>query len=68
MSKHFVGKTNTAESEKDVWQTPGELFYNLDCEFSFDVDVCASDENALCNYHFTEGNSALIYNWDEAFN
>jgi phage N-6-adenine-methyltransferase len=43
---------NTAvlfSSAKDDWQTPPELFAQLDAEFHFDVDVAASAENAQCD-------------------
>jgi phage N-6-adenine-methyltransferase len=56
---HFVNKTNTPTSEKDLWQTPKALFDALDQEFDFDLDVCASDENTLCENWYTEDHSAL---------
>lgn len=64
MDDHFVNKTSTKESEKDLWQTPKEIFNALDHEFGFDVDVCADSKNALCDYHFSEGFSALENNWN----
>ena len=60
----FVNKTNTPESEKDLWQTPQNIFNALDKEFNFDTDICASDENALCSTYFTEERSALDFRWD----
>ena len=61
---HFVNKSNTEEASKDTWQTPRALFDALDQEFDFDVDVCASRENALCNDYFTESFSALDHEWE----
>ena len=31
-----------------MWETPKELFEKLNKEFNFDVDVCATKENAKC--------------------
>lgn len=64
MNEHFVSKTNTPESEKDLWQTPQVLFDNLNKEFDFDTDICASGENTLCGTYFTAERSALDTRWD----
>lgn len=64
----FVSKSNTPENEKDLWQTPKEIFDSLDREFDFDIDICASDENALCISYFTEDISALLNEWDSVYN
>ena len=56
---HFVNKTSTPEAEKDSWQTPQALFNALDQEFNFDLDVCASDENTLCENWYTKEHSFL---------
>ena len=63
MNSHFVGKTNTNESEKDLWQTPQCLFDTLDQEFNFEMDACADDYNHLCHVYFTESDSALESSW-----
>lgn len=71
MSIDFVNKTDTPAANKDLWQTPKDLFNALDQEFDFDVDVCASEDNSLCNMFFCEDHSALEnewclpYDWDE---
>lgn len=53
-------------SSKNVeWCTPIDLFNKLDQEFSFDIDLCASDSNFLCKKYYTKDNSCLdknIYN------
>ena len=61
---HFVGKSNTTADQKDLWQTPKALFYTLDQEFDFDLDVCASEYNHLLNEYFTEERSALTNHWN----
>ena len=68
MTKHFVSKSDTETSEKDLWQTPVDLFLALNNEFDFDVDVCASAKNALCNLYFDKEYSALDNKWIEPIN
>jgi len=63
----FVNKTNTPESEKDLWQTPASIFRALDKEFNFKLDVCADEENTLCDHFFTAENSALNNKWLDSF-
>jgi len=50
-------------SEKDNWQTPLWLFQGLDSYFEFDVDVCADENNALCQKYFTKQDSCLDKEW-----
>lgn len=38
---------------KDEWGTPPDLFAILDREFHFDLDVAATEDNALCETYFT---------------
>ena len=39
-------------SKKDDWETPQELFDELNKEFNFEVDAAASDENHKCDIYF----------------
>ena len=59
MTDHFVNKSSTAEPEKDLWQTPKDIFNSLDDEFKFQLDCCASSDNNLCDNYFDEGLSFL---------
>ena len=68
MSEHFVSKSDTPAESKDLWQTPKALFDNLNAEFNFQLDVCASEGNRLCHYWFDEELSALNNEWDEHYN
>jgi phage N-6-adenine-methyltransferase len=43
------------EKESDKWRTPLPLFYALNQEFVFDVDLAADGENRLCAEYFGEG-------------
>jgi len=47
MSMDMKGGMFTSMSGE--WATPKELFTLLDLEFHFDVDLCATEDNALCD-------------------
>ena len=51
-------------SASGVWETPQELFDELDKEFAFTVDVCANDENAKCAHYYTEKVDGLAQEWE----
>lgn len=53
---HFSSKT-------DLWSTPQDFFDKLNEEFSFDVDVCATKENAKCKKFFTKEDDGLDKSW-----
>ena len=46
------------------WGTPQELFDQLDAEFGFTLDVCATPENAKCPRFLTRADDALTKPWD----
>ena len=48
---------------KNDWETPKELFEELDSEFHFTLDPCATPENAKCKKFFTEEQNGLIQDW-----
>lgn len=48
---------------RDCYRTPKEIFYALDSEFNFKIDVAASSENHLCEKYFDESRNALLLNW-----
>ena len=50
-------------SDKQDWETPKELFDNLNNEFDFELDAFASDKNAKCKHFFTEQDDALKQDW-----
>jgi phage N-6-adenine-methyltransferase len=58
-SVHFLSQT--AE-----WATPQDLFDSLNEEFSFDLDVCATAENAKCSRYFTRQENGLVQQWEGA--
>ena len=50
-------------SKKMDWGTPQDFFDELDAEFGFQVDVCATEENAKCDAFFDEKLDALSISW-----
>ena len=50
-------------SNTDMWATPQDLFDELDAEFHFELDVCATAENAKCKRYFTPEIDGLRQNW-----
>lgn len=50
-------------SNSNEWETPTEFFDELNAIFHFDLDVCASAENAKCQHYFTREEDALQQEW-----
>jgi phage N-6-adenine-methyltransferase len=50
-------------SRTDDWATPAKLFRQLDREFHFTLDVCASAANAKCAAYFTKADDGLAQDW-----
>jgi phage N-6-adenine-methyltransferase len=53
-----IFRSKTAE-----WPTPAELFAELDSEFHFETDLCATPENAKCTKFFTKEQDGLKQQW-----
>ena len=52
-------------SRSDEWETPQDLFDALADEFGpFDLDVCATADNAKCDKYFTREDDGLAQEWD----
>lgn len=47
------------ESNSQSHGTPDEIFFPLDAEFNFKIDLCADSENALLPRYFTKENSVF---------
>ena len=56
MSVHFSSKTNE-------WATPQGLFDELDAEFGFTLDPCATAQNAKCSRFYTKQDDGLSKSW-----
>lgn len=50
-------------SKSDEWATPQYLFDELDKEFHFDIDACATDENHKCDVYYTKEQDGLKMDW-----
>jgi phage N-6-adenine-methyltransferase len=50
-------------SASEEWPTPKDFFKLLDNEFHFDLDPCATHENAKCKKYFTKDNDGLRQDW-----
>ena len=56
MKVHYSSKSNE-------WATPQNLFDELNDEFNFTLDPCATDENAKCSNYFTIEDDGLSKDW-----
>ncbi len=50
-------------SNTDEWATPQAFFDELDKEFAFTLDPCATPENAKCARYFTKEIDGLAQSW-----
>lgn len=53
-------------SNRDDWETPDNLFNELNNEFHFTLDPCSSDSNHKCEKYFTKKDDGLRQNWGGA--
>lgn len=51
-------------SKKDTWCTPQDFFDELDREFHFTLDPCATEKSAKCKKYFTPEQDGLLQSWD----
>jgi len=51
------------QAETMEWETPQELFDDLNSEFSFDLDVCASDGMQKVDTYFNPEKDGLSQEW-----
>lgn len=50
-------------SETDLWATPQDFFDELNKEFNFTLDPCATSDNAKCSKYFTINEDGLKQDW-----
>lgn len=50
-------------SRSEEWPTPPSFFQNLNEEFNFTLDPCATPENAKCDTFFTLEDDGLKQDW-----
>ncbi len=51
------------ESATTEWPTPDSLWKPLNDEFNFNLDVCATKDNAKCHRFFTKEQDGLKQDW-----
>jgi len=49
--------------DSDEWATPQELFDEINNEFHFDLDPCATEENHKCERYVTKEQDGLKISW-----
>jgi site-specific DNA-methyltransferase (adenine-specific) len=52
-------------SNTPEWSTPQFFFDELNKEFNFTLDPCATKENAKCEKFYTKEDDGLSKNWDK---
>ena len=50
-------------SQRLDWSTPQGVFDELNEEFNFTLDPCASDETAKCSKYYTKEDDGLAQSW-----
>jgi phage N-6-adenine-methyltransferase len=61
-----AGENVHFSSATDLWATPQDTFDQLNAEFGFEVDVCATADNAKCDIFFTKEIDGLAQDWGSA--
>lgn len=51
-------------SNSNEWATPISFYQELDKEFHFTLDPCATDENHKCSKYYTINDDGLSKSWD----
>lgn len=66
MKENISSKTLSFSCSKKMTflRTPKDIYERLFSEFNFTIDLCASDENHLCERYYTKETDALKQNWD----
>lgn len=55
--------TGLMSSNTNLWATPKAFFAMMDEEFHFELDVCATAENAKCKRFYTAADDGLSKAW-----
>ena len=63
MQEGFYSKDIIKTSNKDDWETPQQLFDELNKEYSFTLDPCATEKNAKCAKYYTREDNGLHKDW-----
>lgn len=57
------GRDTLFSHKSDEWETPQDFFMELNKEFHFVLDVCATHKNHKCPDYFTKEDDGLNQNW-----
>lgn len=49
--------------KSDEWETPQDLFDKLNEKYHFDLDACATEQNAKCRRFFDKAQDGLRQSW-----
>jgi phage N-6-adenine-methyltransferase len=52
-------------SDSSEWETPQKFFDELNEEFCFTLDPCATNKNAKCDQYITKGFDGLSITWSD---
>lgn len=55
--------TGCFSHKSDEWATPQALFEELNNEFNFNLDPCATKDNHKCDKYYTMQENGLTQNW-----
>ena len=56
--RHVIFSQKSSE-----WETPDALYEFLDVTYHFDLDACATKENAKCDTYYTQETDGLEHRW-----
>ena len=62
MYSKYATKMDSISQEHE---TPDEIFIPLDNEFHFEVDLCATPENAKCQIYYTKEQDCFKQDWNK---
>ena len=51
------------KSESNEWETPQDLYNELDKQYGFTLDPCATPSNAKCDKYYTKEDDGLSKSW-----
>ena len=54
------GAETIFSSSSDEWNTPEEIYKELDAEFHFSLDPCSAKDNHKTEYYFTKEDNGLL--------
>lgn len=61
--KDYMLNKSLFTSNTNEWATPQDFFNELNKEFNFDLDPCATHENHKCFNYFTQELDGLKQSW-----